>query len=229
MKSEQHNNTKLVQRETQQPKLEIKTKSVDLIPCGCGKCGIMIPAVNKQGRPVRYLCGHGPKSYGEKNSSWKGENVGYEGLHRWVRPRLPEPPDGSCQICHRTDKKLELACIGEYNRLDKLESNWKWACHACNIADPRREKKWRETMLKRYTRLEINAKIDKAMIGKNSGKRVVHTPETRAKISQARMGPKNPMFGRHGPKHPNFGKPLSDDIKQKIRMLSKRCRRCKSP
>lgn len=200
-----------------------KVKSIPLIPCGCHRCGLMMPTVDRKGRPHRYLPGHGT-NYGENNQNWKGENVGIDGLHKWVRPRLPKLLDGACQLCHRTDKPLELACVGKYTRLGDLKANWIWACGSCNQKDPRAIRKRKETTYKRYTQSELNAKISKANTGKT------RTLEARAKMSQAKMGPNNPMFGKHhseetrakksqammGPKNHMFGKRLSEETKTRI-------------
>ena len=64
----------------------------------------------------------------EKCYKWKGDNVGYFGLHYYIRKYLPKPD--SCQIC-KEKKKLEAACVTKvYNRDFK---NWKWLCHKCHV------------------------------------------------------------------------------------------------
>jgi hypothetical protein len=168
-------------RSSRYTEVEIRTKSVKLIRCACNKCDIMIPATDKRGRPHKYAKGHAPNNIrcGIGNKSWKGDNIGYESMHRWVRQYLPKPIDNSCQICRITDRKLELMCIGEYSRNLPLESNWKWACHPCNMLDPRTVKVLRE-----------------GKIGSNNpmfGKQI--SEETRIKRSKAFSGPNNPMFG----------------------------------
>ena len=42
------------------------------------------------------------------------------------------------------------------------------------------------------------------------------SPETRRKMSEARKGEKNPMYGRTGEKSPNYGKTHSEETRQKI-------------
>ena len=64
---------------------------------------------------------------GELNNKWKGEDVGYSGLHKWIRGYLPKPE--FCHLC-RTNKPKEVACItGVYNRELK---NWAWFCVKCH-------------------------------------------------------------------------------------------------
>lgn len=115
-------------------KIEIKTKSVELILCACGQCDILIPATDKKGCPRRYAPNHQAK--GILHYDWKGVCNG--ALHTWVGEHLPKP--SNCQVCYRTDKRLELSCVGEYSR-NNLESNWKCTCHQCNMLDPRSRSK----------------------------------------------------------------------------------------
>ncbi len=78
---------------------------------------------------------------GEKNPIWKGDDVGIDGLHRWVKTRLPKPH--VCRLCNKV-KKLELCNISNtinpktYTRdLD----NWRWLCTSCHMkTDGRIEK-----------------------------------------------------------------------------------------
>ena len=41
-------------------------------------------------------------------------------------------------------------------------------------------------------------------------------PEARRKLSEARKGENNPMYGRTGENHPNYGKPRSEETKRKM-------------
>lgn len=64
---------------------------------------------------------------GEKNGRWKGDSVGTDALHQWVRKYFSEPD--VCQFCQQ-DKKLDLANMtGIYNR---DFSNWKYLCRKCH-------------------------------------------------------------------------------------------------
>lgn len=65
---------------------------------------------------------------GEKNPNWLGSNVGYSGIHLWVRRRLKNP--GKCEACH-LEKRLDLANISqEYKR--EL-TDWEWLCRKCHM------------------------------------------------------------------------------------------------
>mgnify|MGYP001573061391 CR=1 FL=1 len=65
---------------------------------------------------------------GDKNSSWKGENVGYGALHDWVKARKQKPDN--CQKCFK-NKKLELANLSYKYKRDL--SDWDYLCHSCHF------------------------------------------------------------------------------------------------
>lgn len=76
-------------------------------------------------------CGEALKGLtaGEKHYNWKGDNVGYRGLHKWVKSRLPKPK--SCSNCGQEKKWLDLANItGVYTREFR---NWKYLCRSCHL------------------------------------------------------------------------------------------------
>lgn len=78
----------------------------------------------------------GKRRINSLNSMWKGDDVGYEGLHTWVKRKLKQPD--KCQKCGK-NKKLDLANISQqYKRnLD----DWEWLCRKCHmISDGRLEK-----------------------------------------------------------------------------------------
>ena len=63
---------------------------------------------------------------GEKHYAWKGDNVGYHTLHKWMRKNYPIK---YCEYCGEKDK-IEMANItGNYNR-DFL--NWRRLCRKCH-------------------------------------------------------------------------------------------------
>jgi hypothetical protein len=65
----------------------------------------------------------------ETNGMWK-DDVGYSGLHKWIRRNLPKPIGYKCEIC---DEELayDVACItGIYNR---VFNNWQWLCRKCHV------------------------------------------------------------------------------------------------
>ena len=64
----------------------------------------------------------------ERNTNWKGNDVGYVSLHTWIKYRILQP--SQCQHCGIPKKKLDLANrTGIYNR-DLI--NWFWICRSCH-------------------------------------------------------------------------------------------------
>ena len=70
---------------------------------------------------------------GDKSHVWKGDNVGYPGIHEWVRTHLAKPD--LCEICHEK-KKLDAANIsGKYLR---DFTDWKYICRSCHTKSDNR-------------------------------------------------------------------------------------------
>ena len=69
---------------------------------------------------------------GEKAYQWKGDSVGYENLHKWVRKQLGKPI--KCVKCNTKEaKRYVWANIsGEYKR---DLSDWQELCNSCNLND----------------------------------------------------------------------------------------------
>ena len=72
----------------------------------------------------------------EKHPGWKGDDVGYFGLHQWIRKNLAKPE--FCQICGIKPPEQAACITGLYNREFK---NWKWLCVSCHIIFDERWKK----------------------------------------------------------------------------------------
>lgn len=66
----------------------------------------------------KFRAGHIPfrNQKGSKNSNWRGNNVGYSGLHKWVRKTL-----GYAQKCYQCEK------VGMYSGQIKMRWNIEWA------------------------------------------------------------------------------------------------------
>jgi hypothetical protein len=70
------------------------------------------------------------RDYGteEKSTAWKGDDVGYAGLHSWVRKYKPIPK--KCERCGE-EKKLQASNnSGEYKR---DLSDWEYICAKCHV------------------------------------------------------------------------------------------------
>jgi hypothetical protein len=123
--------------------------------CGCGKTrpkrgtdGRLRLYIHGHGSRVRILSEEHRKKIGDKHrgktmseesrkkigeskkgnkNNWKGDNVSYDGLHRWIRRNFPKYE--FCQLCNIESPK-EVACItGIYNREFK---NWARFCSKCH-------------------------------------------------------------------------------------------------
>jgi len=65
---------------------------------------------------------------GEDNPMWKGDQVGYNSLHQWVKNNLSAPE--LCQICHEVPPKDLANITNIYNRNFK---NWMYICRKCHM------------------------------------------------------------------------------------------------
>ena len=64
----------------------------------------------------------------EKNGMWKGDNVGTEAIHDWVKDRIPKP--GKCQRCNEASPYDLSNKSGEYLR---DLGDWEWLCRRCHM------------------------------------------------------------------------------------------------
>src|SRR3990167_7958207 len=79
---------------------------------------------------------------GKNNPNWKGTEVGYDGLHQWIKRH--KPVEKLCERCNK-NKPYDLANIsGKYKR---DISDFEWLCRRCHM-----QKDGRINNLKRYKR-----------------------------------------------------------------------------
>lgn len=64
----------------------------------------------------------------EKNPMWKGDDVGYKCLHKWVRRHKPKPE--LCQECNLKPPH-DLANISQEYKRDV--NDFEWLCRACHM------------------------------------------------------------------------------------------------
>ena len=69
-----------------------------------------------------------PRPQGSESPSWRGELVGYKGLHRWVA-RNKDKPD-SCESCGSTGVALDWANVSHEYRRDL--DDWAALCRTCH-------------------------------------------------------------------------------------------------
>lgn len=81
-----------------------------------------------------------PEMQGEKHPQWKGDKVGYSGLHMWVRDQLGTP--SYCAYCQTTNaKKFEWANISHAYKREL--SDWIRLCVSCHhLYDRNKIKLW---------------------------------------------------------------------------------------
>lgn len=91
-----------------------------------GKSNIKLSILYK-GKHKEWLDKIRPDMKNENHPMWKGDQVGYVGLHIWIRRRLAKPL--GCNHCGES-KPLDLANKShEYKRdLD----DWLWLCKSCH-------------------------------------------------------------------------------------------------
>ena len=67
---------------------------------------------------------------GDKHHNWKGDEVSYRNLHRWVERRLGTP--ALCEFCEETEGRMHWANkSGNYLR---QEDDWVRLCPSCHKA-----------------------------------------------------------------------------------------------
>lgn len=76
---------------------------------------------------------------GSKNPMWVGDDVGYTGLHAWVKRYLKKPK--LCQDCNKSPA-YDLANKGIY---DRNLSNWEWLCRRCHMTKDGRLEKFKKS------------------------------------------------------------------------------------
>ena len=64
---------------------------------------------------------------GEEHPNWKGDDVGYAGLHKWIRKNKPKPE--LCENCKQRIPKQIHNIDGEYKR---DISDYMWVCVSCH-------------------------------------------------------------------------------------------------
>ena len=82
--------------------------------------------------PKHYLFQKGKRNpmfgkINELNPSWKGDNVGYNAIHKWVRKNKPKVT--RCEKCNCV-RKLEISNISGKNKRDI--NDYEWLCVPCH-------------------------------------------------------------------------------------------------
>lgn len=89
-----------------------------------------------------------PGVKGEENTSWKGDDVSYSGLHKWIERELGKPKE--CWRCgDKSNRKYEWASIE--HKYERDTDNWVRLCTPCHryidtIKDDRISGTWKKTV-----------------------------------------------------------------------------------
>jgi len=95
--------------------------------CECGKQKTAI-AQNCQKcylKSKRNLC---RDKLGKENLAWKGKDVGYKGLHLWVRANKP-----MSEVCEKCGKKLKLVVANISGKYKRDINDFMWLCYNCHL------------------------------------------------------------------------------------------------
>ena len=102
----------------------------------------------------------------EKNGSWKGDRVGYKGLHIWMRSNMPKPD--LCQLCFIGPAEDLANITGKYTR---DFSNWRYMCTQCHCMYDGTTDRLRKGILKDMTgRICTICRSDKTTPYKHNGR-----------------------------------------------------------
>ncbi len=73
----------------------------------------------------------GDANRGEKNGYWKGDAVGYSGLHRWV-PKVLGKPD-TCEACKKSELSgRQIHWANKSQKYQRVVSDWLRLCASCH-------------------------------------------------------------------------------------------------
>lgn len=73
---------------------------------------------------------HKGKNAGAKHKFWKGDSVGYNSLHRWVKARMPKP-----ELCPRCNKRKAIDLANKNGIYRRELSLWNWLCRHCHMIE----------------------------------------------------------------------------------------------
>lgn len=105
----------------------------------------------------------GERNRGPNNGLWKGEKVGYAGVHAWVKTHLARPK--LCQKCNKVAPHDLANVTGVYSR---NSANWMYLCRKCHMESDGR---MRNLILARQKRIGFSwscIKCEKTFRGKNN-------------------------------------------------------------
>lgn len=99
------------------------------IPHICNLCISAGDKFNEDG-----LCPKCQKA-GEKAWNWKGNNVSYKVLHKWIRKYFSRP-----ELCQSCNKKPPFDVANKSGKYLRDLSDWEWLCRKCHMKKDGRTK-----------------------------------------------------------------------------------------
>lgn len=71
-----------------------------------------------------------------KNSQWKGDKVGYAGIHAYIKRHFPKP-----EICTKCQEKKTLDLTNKSGKYLRDLNDWEYLCRRCHmVSDGRLER-----------------------------------------------------------------------------------------
>lgn len=118
-----------------------------IVKCNCGKEFYMRPSDYKRGRRhCSRSCSVKYKNIlrGNESPNWKGNNVGYAGVHAYIKKYMKHK--GVCECCGKETEYLDLANISQDYKRDF--SDWEYLCRKCHMIKDGRIKRLSENSYK---------------------------------------------------------------------------------
>jgi len=63
-----------------------------------------------------------------RNPLWRGDDVGYNALHDWIKSRLPKPT-----LCQRCGLRPAFDCANKNDEYKRDLNDWWWICRRCHM------------------------------------------------------------------------------------------------
>lgn len=149
----------------------------------CNNCGKEFLA--KDHRVMH--CGRSCALSGSKSYLWKGDSVGIDALHTYMKKHVPDK--GVCKTCGSRGK-VDLANISNEYRRDI--SDWKWLCRKCHMTEDGRLERFLSHSRKRLLPLkkcpqcfkEFKPPLSKSIFCSRSCRATYHNKKERKNIPE---------------------------------------------
>ena len=96
--------------------------------CDCGKKTESHKCNLRNGNTKSCGCLRSIVKMGRRNPQWKGDSVGYNALHEWMRKRYTKP--ALCENCN-SEPPMDLA--NKSNKYLRDLSDWWYLCRRCHM------------------------------------------------------------------------------------------------